>query len=65
VAKRKVYSFRMWDLLNGVNFVSKSKATREFIESIRGEILETTEEDVEEALLTADGQHKVGRNRCL
>ena len=52
MAKRKVYFFRMWDLLNGVSFVSKSKATREFIEEVRGEILESTEEEVDEASLT-------------
>ena len=57
MAKSKVYSFRMWDPLNGVNFISKSKATRKFIEGIRGGVLESTEEEVDEALLTTEGQY--------
>jgi hypothetical protein len=64
MATRKVYSFRKFDIAKGEHVISKTKATPEFIKTIaQGEIIAGTEMEVDENLLTAEGQVKVSQQR--
>lgn len=56
---RKVYFFRLFAGQHGENAISKGKATREFIKMVQGEIIEGTEEEVDESFVTEEGQYKL------
>jgi hypothetical protein len=51
-----IYSYRVWDNLNGTYGIPPRMATREFIERARGEILEKSAKIVDESCVTEDGQ---------
>jgi hypothetical protein len=63
MAMKKVYFFNVFDIKKGDYVVAERMATREFIKMARGQIIEDTAKEVDESLLTPEGQLKISQQR--
>jgi hypothetical protein len=61
----KVYSFRKFDMEADENRVGARKATRHAIQTVKGELIEETEEEVADNELDGDGRPAVRTSRSL
>jgi integration host factor subunit beta len=55
IERAKVYKFKKYDIIADTYVVAENMATREFIDAIRGEIIEGTELELDRSLIS-DGQ---------
>ena len=61
----KVWNVRVWDHMRGCNVVTPTKYTEEGIAAIRGDKLDETEEDVEEAHIDGQWRYKCPSKNIL
>ena len=54
-----VYNFRLYNEQHGTFLDAKGKCTRELIESLNGQVLEDTAEEIDENLLSETGRYHV------
>jgi hypothetical protein len=57
MANITVYEFLAPDIHEGEHVPAKGKATREFVESIHGEVIEHTAEIIDSSLLNTSGRY--------
>jgi hypothetical protein len=58
-----VYRYKAWDQLNGTFAIPERRATPGFIQAVGGEIFEKTAHEIDDSLVSPDGQEILDKTK--